>query len=230
MSIRFARSIAVLGACTLWAACSKGGNKADSAAVADSAARAATAATPPAPAAPALNDTSILGILDELNAADSSGGNLASTKGTAASVKSFGKDMMRDHHMLRKAGQDLAKKLKITPAPPAGDTIPAMAKTMSDSLTALAKGPAWDKWYIDHEVGVHQFVLSTLQTAQTAASDTSLKAAIGKAIPVIQRHLTNAQAIQGKLPAATASAAPGAAATPATGGAMAPADTTKKKP
>jgi putative membrane protein len=117
-------------------------------------------------------------------------------------VKSFAKDMMRDHHQLRAGGQALAKKLNITPATPAGDTIPAMAKKMSDNLTSMAKGPDWDKAYIDGEVNVHQFVLSFLGNASTAATDSSLKATITKATSIVQGHLTNAQAIQTKLNAA----------------------------
>ncbi|HEX4682977.1 MAG TPA: DUF4142 domain-containing protein [Gemmatimonadaceae bacterium] len=212
--MRLARSIAVIGTCALWAACAKGENKTDSAAAADSAARSA-AASPATPAAAPLNDANIAALLDEANAADSAHGNLASTKGTNAQVKDFGRTMMRDHHALRKAGQDLARKLNLTPTPPANDTLPTAAQRMGDSLTAQAKGAAWDKAYIDSEVAVHQSVLALLQTAQGAAQDTSLKALITTAIPKIQAHLTKAQDIQGKL----------GSATPAAGGAG---DTTAK--
>jgi len=72
----------------------------------------------------------------------------------------------------------------------------------------MAKGAAWDKAYIDNEVAVHQSVLSLLQSAQSAAQDTSLKALITKAQPLIQAHLTKAQDIQSKLgSAATADTA-----------------------
>lgn len=197
MSIRLARGLTLLGACALWAAaCSKSSNNADTTTVKDTTAAAATAAPPPAPA---LTDTNIFALLDEANAADSADGNLAATKGTSASVKAFGRDMERDHHMLRKSGQDLAKKLNITPQPPSGDTLQSSAQKMHDSLTAQAKGPAWDQAYINAQVAIHQSVLSMLQNFQTTAQDTSLKAAIGKAIPVVQKHLTNAQNIQTKL-------------------------------
>ena len=205
MSIRLARGIALVGASVLWAACAKNDNKADSAAAADSAAKAAAAAAPaPAPAPATLTDVNIVALLDEVNAADSAAGNLASTKGTNAQVKEFGRMMMRDHHTLRKAGQDLAKKLNLTPTPPANDSLPQATQKMHDSLTAMAKGAAWDKAYIDNEVAVHQMVLGLLQTAQNAAQDTSLKALIVKATPNIQAHLTKAQDIQGKLAAAPA--------------------------
>lgn len=207
MSMRLARSIALIGTCALWAACKKGGSNSDSAAAADSAAKTAAAApTTTAPAPAQLNDANIAALLDEANMADSAWGAIAVSKGTAASVKTFGRTMERDHHALRKAGQDLAKKLNLTPAPPANDTLPQTLQKMSDSLNAQAKGAAWDKAYIDHEVAVHQSVLSLLQTAQGAAQDTSLKALITKAIPNIQAHLKMAQDDQGKLSGGTAAA------------------------
>ena len=64
----------------------------------------------------------------------------AATKATASDVKAFARQMERDHHALRKAGQDLAKKLNITPAPPANDTLPATATKMHDTLAAAPKG------------------------------------------------------------------------------------------
>jgi len=134
-------------------------------------------------------------------------GNVASTKGKNAEVKSFGRDMMRDHHALRKSGQDLAKKLNVTPAMPAGDTSQAAAQNWQNTLTSTPAGPDWDKAYIDHEVAYHQAVLATAQAALGAAQDTSLKALITKAAPNIEGHLKHAQAIQTKLNAAPAPAA-----------------------
>jgi len=205
MSMRLSRGVTVVGAFALVAACSKGEKKVDSAATADSIARANAAAAPapaPAPAPATLTDTNIFALLDEANMMDSSGGAMAATKGTSADVKAFGRDMARDHHTLRKGGADLAKKLKITPVPPAGDTLPATAKNMMDKMTQMAKGADWDKAYIDGEVATHQAVLNLLGAAGSAAQDTSLKALITKATPLVQAHLTKAQSIQTKLGAA----------------------------
>lgn len=186
-------------AAALVAACSKGEKTSDSARAADSSAVAATATPAVAPAAPALTDANIVAILDGANAADSAAGSVAAAKGTAADVKAFGRDMMRDHHALRVAGQDLAKKLKVTPEMPAGDTSATAASKWKDSLTALARGAAWDKAYIDHEVTYHQDVLNTAQTALGAAQNAELKALIQKAAPNIQAHLEHAKQIQSKL-------------------------------
>src|SRR6185369_14913680 len=103
--LRTTRGLALLAVCAAVGACSKGDGKADSAAAADSVAKANAAAAPaPAPTPPPLTDANIVFILDGANAADSAAGHIASTKGTHADVKDFGKTMMRDHHALRKAG------------------------------------------------------------------------------------------------------------------------------
>src|SRR5476649_2884360 len=158
--------LAALCAAAVVAACAKGDKAADSAKAADSVAAASAAATPPvtaipAPAAVAMSDANIFAALDEANRADSAGGALAATKGTGPEVKAFGKEMMKDHHALRVGGQALAKKLNITPEPAAGDTSAAAHKTLADSLAAMPKGAAWDKYYVDHAVTGHEAVLTT---------------------------------------------------------------------
>lgn len=211
MSMRVTRSMAVIGACALWAACSKGADQSDTAAADTTHPAAATdTSAKMAQAAPQLSDANIAAILDNANAADSAAGKIASTKATNAEVKDFGRMMMRDHHALRKQGQDLVKKLKVTPQMPAGDTSAAAAKHWEDSLNAMPKGAAWDKAYMDHEVAYHEAVLQTAQTAEGAAQNAELKDLIKKAAPNIQAHLDKAKAIQQKLSDTTSTAAKGA--------------------
>ena len=149
--------------------------------------------------AAALSDPNIVAILDQANASDSARGRLAETKGTSADVKSFGRLMVGEHHALRAQGQQLAKKLNVTPQAPAGDQSEAQAKQEMDSLNAMQKGAAWDKAYIDYEVTYHQQVLQTATKALDAAQNAELKDLIRKAAPVIQHHLDRAQQIQKKL-------------------------------
>ena len=187
-----------LCAVALVSGCSKGEVKEDSARIADSIA-AAMPAPAPAPAAPTLTDANIVALLDGANATDSSAGSVAATKGTDAEVKTFAKNMMRDHHALRKAGQDLAKKLNVTPEMPAGDNSAAAARAWQDSLVAMSKGAAFDKAYIDHEVTYHVAVLATAQAGLAAAQNQELKDLITKAAPNIQAHLDHAKSIQSKM-------------------------------
>jgi putative membrane protein len=170
MSTRLAHFV-MLSAAIASVACAKKDTAADSMNVDSSNA----AATPTMPATPALTDANIAALLDEANVADSADGQLAATKGTNAEVKAFGKTMASDHHALRKAGLDLATKLSITPEPPAGSTLQSDAKMWHDSLTAMPKGAAWDKAYIDHEVTAHEMVLKTIDAALAATQTPDLK-------------------------------------------------------
>lgn len=192
--------IALTCAAALLAACSKGDATGDSARAADSSALAATSTGAMTPAAPAMSDGNILAMLDQANVADSTTGSIAAAKGTNADVKSFGRDMMRDHHALRVAGMDLSTKANISPAPPAGDTTATRDKTLADSLNAMPRGAAWDRFYIDHAVMHHTEVLATAQSGMNAAQSAELKALIEKAAPNVQAHLDRAKQIQSGLP------------------------------
>ena len=154
-----------------------------------------TGMAPPTPA-PVLTDANIVYILDNTNMLDSAAGSVASTKGTSADVREYGQMMMRDHHSLRQQGQDLAKRLGVTPAaPPNDDSKGALDRTMT-LLNGAAKGRDFDKAYIDNEVTYHKALLETAMTAMNAAQNAELKNFIQKAAPAIQAHLDRAQAIQ----------------------------------
>jgi putative membrane protein len=199
LSVMRRTPIALACAAALVAACSKSDKAADSARTTDSAATAASATPAATPAAPTLSDPNIVAYLDAANAGDSASGSIAAAKGTNAEVKSFGRDMMRDHHALRVAGQDLAKKLNITPQPASNDSTQQHMSKMADSLNAQPRGAAWDKAYIANEIAVHESVLNTAQTALGATQNAELKALIQKAAPNIQAHLDHAKQIQSKL-------------------------------
>jgi putative membrane protein len=191
-------SFAALCAATLVVACGKADKPADSSKVADSAVAARTASAPAA-SAPPMSDANIFAALDEANMADSATGAMAATKATSAEVRSYGKEMMRDHHALRAEGQALAKKLNITPEPAPNDSSPAKDKAVADSLTSLAGGPAWDRFYVDHAVTHHEMVLATAQNAMSATQNADIKAMLTRAAPIIQNHLDRAKALQAKL-------------------------------
>jgi len=142
------------------------------------------------------SDANIVAMLDEANAADSSAGAIAATKGTAAAVRDFARRMMRDHHQLRAQGAALAKKLNVTPSAPSDDPVPGMAQEETNTLNSTAKGKDFDKAYIDAEVNAHKAVLDLATKAAAQTQTAELKNLIQKAAPVIQGHLDKAESIQ----------------------------------
>ncbi len=147
----------------------------------------------------ALSDANVVYILDQANMLDSATGAIAATKGTNSEVREYARMMMRDHHSLRQQGQDLAKKLGVTPAAPAGDNSRAELDRSMSMLNGATKGRDFDKAYIDDQVTYHVNLLATATTANEAAQNPELKNFIQKAAPAVQAHLDGAQAIQKKL-------------------------------
>ena len=200
MGSKRAGLLLVLGAAVAMAACKKSENAATDTGMAKAdTGMAATTDTGMAAAPAALTDANIVYILDNANMLDSAAGAIAATKGTSSEVRAFGKHMMEDHHKVRKEGQDLAKKLNVTPEAPANDDSKASYDKTMSKLNGATKGKDFDKAYIDNEVDYHKALLQTAKTAMDAAQNAELKNLIQKAAPIVQSHLDLAESIQKKL-------------------------------
>jgi len=146
-----------------------------------------------------LTDANIMALLDEANKADSSAGATAAKKATSADVKTFAREMMKDHHRLRASGEKLAKELKITPAKPANDQLAAAAQEETSALDSAPKGAEFDRTYIEKEVSAHQAVLDLLDQAHRSTQNAKIQKAIEEAKPIVQQHLDHAQKLQQQL-------------------------------
>jgi putative membrane protein len=146
-----------------------------------------------------LSDANIVALLDEANVADSASGAYAFKKATSPDVKAFAKMMMGEHHALRLQGQQLAKRLNVTPAPPADDPLKPAAQNEMSALQAAPKGAQFDRTYIEQEIGAHKLVLDVAGKGHDAAQNEELKKLIEQAKPVIEKHLNRAEQIQKKL-------------------------------
>jgi putative membrane protein len=161
-------------------------------------------AIPSASAGGALTDANIVALLDEANRADSAAGAYALTKATNPDVRAFAKLMIGEHHSLRLQGQQLAKRLNITPQPPADDPVAAAAKSEMAALKAAPKGAQFDRTYIEQEVTIHKAVLDLAEKAHESTQNEELKKLIEQAKPVIEKHRDRAEELQKKLGKQTA--------------------------
>ncbi len=197
-----ARAAIALSALALVTAC---GDKKDETAAADSTAMAmgaTTAAAEPSMAAPApggLTDANIVYVVSMANKGEIERGNIASTKGTDAAVKNYGKMIVGEHTALETEAQALAAKLGVTPAAPTGDMSEMNAKQQMDTFNSTAKGAGWDKAYVDYEVTYHQQLMETAKSAIAATQNAELKALLEKAAPIVQKHIDEAMAMQKKM-------------------------------
>jgi putative membrane protein len=151
----------------------------------------------PQPAAgQALDDPTIVAIFDAANTADIETGSLAAERAQSKEVRDYGAMIAHDHQAVRQMGRDLAKRLGVTPTPPAGD---ASAKTQAETMASLrAKhGAEFDRALMQHEVAFHKSVIEAIQTTLLPAIQNSeLKALVEKVVPAFQAHLLVAQRLE----------------------------------
>jgi putative membrane protein len=107
--------------------------------------------------------------------------------------------MMGEHHALRVAGEQVVKQAKLTPSAPANDPVAPLVQQETSVLDSAPAGARFDRAYIDQEVAAHRAVRDLLERSEGEADNPDLKAVIGKARPVVDRHLKEAEVLQQKL-------------------------------
>lgn len=115
-------------------------------------------------------------------------GELASSNGTNASVKSLGAMMVKDHG---KANEELKSWASAT-----GYSLPssvnAEQKKTYDELKAK-KGAEFDRMFADVMVNDHKKVLAAFKKESTEGSEASLKSFATKTVPTLEHHLMESE-------------------------------------
>lgn len=140
-----------------------------------------------------LNDPTIVAIFDAANTWDIETGRLAANKGSSKEVRDFGAMLARDHTGVRKMGRDLAAKLHVTPTPPKNF---GMAKDHTSAIKSLrkAKGKAFDRAFLQHEVDYHKAVIAAVTTTLLPAlQNQEVKDLVTKVAPAFKAHQDAAQ-------------------------------------
>jgi putative membrane protein len=147
-----------------------------------------------------VSDPQIAHIVVTANQVDIDAGKVAESMGTNPEVKAYGKQMVAAHTGVNEQAVALAKKLKVTPEDnPTSASLKAGGEKNVANLKTL-KGAAFDKAYIDNEVGYHQAVLDAVdKTLIPGAKNEELKALLVKVRPAFVAHLEHAKKIQSTL-------------------------------
>lgn len=151
---------------------------------------------------PHLNDANIFALLDHANQADSAAAAVATAKGTDGQVRRYARMLMADHHRLRREDAALAKRLGVTPLPPADDPITAISQQATEALEAAEKGRDFDRTYLAHEINAHRAVLELTEQSLRSAGNAELRATLERARPLFRAHLEQARQILERLEAA----------------------------
>ena len=149
--------------------------------------------------AAALDDPTIIAIFDAANTWDIETGALGAKKGTTKDVRDLGAQLARDHKMVRQQGRDLAKKLGVTPTPPKNFGMEKDHHAAVKKLKA-AKGKAFDKAFLEHEVAYHKAVIDAVNTTlMPALKNQEARDLVTKVAPAFKAHMDAAQNLLDKM-------------------------------
>jgi putative membrane protein len=117
-----------------------------------------------------------------------------------SAVRSFAKQMVRDHGAVNDKALALVKKLHVTPQ--SNPTSEGLTKAADAERAKLAKlkGAAFDREYVNNEVAYHKTVDDALQsTLIPSAHNGELKSLLETGLKLFQEHLAHAQQVAAKL-------------------------------
>ena len=145
-------------------------------------------------------DSHVAHIFVTANEVDIEVGKLARSKAQSDQVRQFAERMITDHTTAARSAAELTQRLHIRLEPnPTSESLKRGRDATVAKLQTLS-GAAFDKAYIDHEVGYHETVLSALdKTLIPGAKNAELKALLVKARPVFEEHLNMAKQLQSAL-------------------------------
>lgn len=157
----------------------------------------AAAQTGAAPAAPDLNDAEVAHVAVTANAIDIELARYAQARLHYADARQFAATMITDHSAVNAKAGALASRLGVVPA----DN--AVSRSLQEGAAAARRtleplrGDAFDRAYLDREIGYHQAVLDALDGLLIPTTENGeLKALLTSVRPAIAAHLAHAKEIR----------------------------------
>jgi putative membrane protein len=151
-------------------------------------------ATPAAAAAP--TDPQIAHIAYTAGSLDIAAGKQALARSHNKEIRSFAREMIRDHQAVNDKALALVKKLHVTPE--ANPTSAGLTKDADATRERLAKlsGAAFDRAYINNEVAYHKTVNGALEsTLIPNAKNGELKSLLQTGLTLFREHQAHAEKV-----------------------------------
>jgi putative membrane protein len=151
-------------------------------------------------AAPDLTDPEVAHVAVTANAVDIDLARFAQTRTRTAAVRQFAQTMITDHSAVNAQAAALAGKLGVTPADNAvSQSLLTGAADARKSLEPL-QGAAFDRAYMDREIGYHQAVLDAIDKLLIPTTENAeLKKLLVDVRPAIATHLEHAKHVRTEL-------------------------------
>jgi putative membrane protein len=142
-----------------------------------------------------LDDGQVFALFDEANTADIWTARLALAKTRSAGVRQLASMVVADHESVQHMARELAKKLRVTVAPPPGDT---SAEALAAALKALQSKTdgEFDRAYLAHELSFHRAAIDAVRgTLLPAAKNAELRALLQNVLGGFEHHLAETRRV-----------------------------------
>jgi len=150
--------------------------------------------------APKLSDAEVAHVAVTANSIDIELARFAHTRTQHQAVREFAATMIRDHTAVNDQATALAGRLHLTPS---DNTVSqSLSKGAAEARARLEalQGAAFDRAYLDREVGYHQAVLDALdQLLIPAAGNAELRKLLLDVRPAVAAHLEHAKRLRSTL-------------------------------
>ena len=159
----------------------------------------ATMNTDMATAPGALPASDIAGIVTTANEGEIAQGQAASSAATSSDVRAFAQMMVSDHTAALSAARDTFSRNNITPGE--NDTTQTLRANSQRTISNLAtyKGAAFDRTYMQSQVDLHQWLLTSLDTALIPSARGELLTLLQTQPAAVAAHLDRARQIRSGL-------------------------------
>ena len=126
-------------------------------------------------------------------------GQLAASMAKAPSIKTFGREMITEHHKTTTMLMNAVHGMGMSPPPPA---LTADQQSQIDSLRSMS-GAGFDKAYVSQQIAAHQEALMVQQNYAKGGSDAKLRQVATSTVPIVKGHLKTLMTLQAKTDGAT---------------------------
>lgn len=151
-------------------------------------------------ASPDLTDPEVAHVAVTANSIDIELAKFAQSRLRSGEVRKFAATMITDHSAVNEQAAALASRLGVTPQDNAVSQ--SLSKGAAEARTSLERlrGTAFERAYVDREVGYHQAVLDALDGLLIpTTSNAELKKLLVDVRPAFAAHLAHAKKLQASL-------------------------------
>ena len=124
---------------------------------------------------------------------------LAAERAGDPEVREFARMLVDEHSRHLATSLEMARDEDIGSIPADGDRHAVTLRRMISQLRTMGSSPAFDRAFLRYQIRHHDHDINGLRAMRPAARDDDLEQHIDETLPVLERHLTRARELGGRL-------------------------------